>query len=215
VSNDEIADQLFTPVRIPKTIDELHRNVRAIEDYVNAPHRTYGSRMISPLFYEEVTGADAFTIKAANSGSFGGGVWDGVVVDLERRFRAFVWGEVEFLNSDAADDYHAALSLPVSYSGNTDAGFSMRQWAPHAGTHRVLLTNLRMVDVGLDAKTTVTFQWAVQQDSGANQDATVNKRKMIVAIFDAPDTVQGVPVNWTRFDQTRTAYRTKETNETI
>jgi hypothetical protein len=211
VTNNAIPNQPFLPVRVPTTIEDLHRNVRALEEYVLQPHRTYGSRLISPLFYADITtGGEAITIRHTGSGSAGSGQWDGVTIDLDRRFRAFVWGTLEIVNTDAATDYHTLFFLPVDY-GTQDVGTATRLWTPASATNkRQILTNVRMIDVGIDTKTTVKFQWAVQQDDAANQDATIFKRKMIVAIFDAPDAVTGVPVNWTRFDRTKTAYRSLE-----
>lgn len=217
MTNAAAPDQLFLPVHHPRTFDEVMRNFRAVEDFLIQPHRTYGSRMISPLFYSDITsGGEAITIKANGSGTAGSGQWDGVTVDLDRRFRAFVWGTLEIVNTDAATDYHTLFYLPVDYGGTQDIGTATRQWTPAtAVNHRQILTNYHMIDVGIDTKTSVKFQWAVQQDSGSNQDATVFKRKMIVAIFDAPDAVTGVPINWTRFDSTKTAYRHPESPDSF
>jgi hypothetical protein len=211
VTNQATPNQPFLPVRVPKTIEDLQRNIRALEEYMIQPHRTYGSRLIAPLFYADITsGGEAITIRYSGSGSAGSGQWDGVTIDLDRRFRAFVWGELEVVNTDAATDYHTLFYLPVDY-GTQDIGTATRNWTPASATNkRQILSNVRMIDVGIDVKTTVKFQWAVQQDSGANQDATIFKRKMIVAVFDAPDAVTGVPINWTRFDRTKTGYRALE-----
>lgn len=214
MTKQEVPDQLFMPVRMPKTHDEVMRNLRAIEEYLQAPHRTYGSRLISPLFFEQIDATDAISINAQGSGAFGDGQWDGVTIELDRRFRAYVWGAIEANNTDAAVDYRTNFYLPVTYGATEDTGVRMRNWTPNGGDIREIV-NFRQADVSIDETTTVTFSWAVQSTAAGPQDFTAGRRKMIVAVFDAPDADAGVPVQWTRSTVTRGAYRHQESDDAL
>lgn len=199
----------------PSAVDPIiWRNLRAIEDWANAPHRVYGNRIISPMYFGEDNSTHAFTAVDDTSAFTGLGtdIYTGVELEVERRMRAFVWGVAEFDNTDAATGYRAWLFLPVDIGGTRSNGKAERLYQQHGTTGQMIHTNLRSKYIDVSTKTTVKFQWGWKVNPGPN-DITIYRQRMMVALFEAPDVDANVPVVWTTSATNIAAYRTLDTNE--
>lgn len=205
-------------LHLPNRQSALHplvwRNFRAIEDFANAPHRVYGNRIVSPLYFGEDNGSHAFT--AVDNGSafagVGTDVYTGITVEVERRMRAFVWGVAEFDNTDAGTAYRAWFFLPVTVGGVRSNGRAERLFQNNGTTGQMIHTNIRSCFIDVSTKTTVMFQWGWKVNPGPN-DITVYRQRMMVALFEAPDVDANVPVAWTNSAVTIAAYRTLDSSE--
>lgn len=199
----------------PSAIDPaIWRNLRAIEDWANAPHRVYGNRIISPCYFGEDNTEHAFTAVDNTSAFTGEGtdIFTAITVDVERRMRAFIWGVAEFDNTDAATDYRAWFFLPVTVDGVRTNGKAGRQHQNNGTLANAQLCNLRSCYINTLGRSEVKFQWAWKVNPGPN-DISVFRQRMTVALFEAPDIDDNTPVVWTTSAQTIAAYRTLDTDE--
>lgn len=199
----------------PSAIDPaIWRNLRAIEDWANAPHRVYGNRIVSPCYFGEDNTSHAFTAPDNSSGFAGEGtdIYTAVTVEVERRMRAFIWGVAEFDNTDAATDYRAWFFLPVEVDGVRSNGRAVRQHQNNGTLLNAQLDNLRSFYIDTLGRAEVKFQWGWKVNPGPN-DITVFRQKMIVALFEAPDVDANTPVVWTTSAITQAAYRVLDTDE--
>jgi len=227
---DGYPNELVLPVRGGYTRDgqidpRFRRNFRAIEEWANSPHRTYGSRMIAPEYFASDETDHAFTAQPAGSAFTGVGtdVFDAITLEIDRRMRAFVIAVTVFDNTDAATDYNAYFYLPINIVSGPSAGQSTGratlQWRNHGAPGRATMTNIRsklldFVPEPGTPRTTVNFRWGYKQGDASAQDITIYRQKMIVAVFDAPDIPDDNGVVWTNSASTKTAYRNGEGDDT-
>lgn len=218
MSADNGANELILPVRgfgdgdLPA---RLRRQFRAIEDWANTPHRVFGSRMISPLFYGEDNTSHAFTAQPSGTAFTGEGtdVFTLVTVELDRRTLAFVWGVAEFDNTDAATDYAGLFFCPVDVGGTRKNGKAMREYQVHGSPGKEVVSNIRKAYIDISTKTTVKFQMGWKVSDAAAQDMTIYRQRLIVGLFDAPDMDANGTISWTNFQTTKNAYTTQEGDE--
>lgn len=218
--NQDIAPaELILPVRGGFRGDaadkRLRRNFRAIEEWALSPHRVFGSRMISPLFYQTDTGEHTFTSEATGQPFTGVGtdLYTGVQIRIDRPMMSFVWGFAEFDNTDADTNYQCAFYLPVLVGATRKNGSPLREHQTFASPGREIIGNIRKCYLNVTEPTDIAFEWGFKNTSGADQTMTVYRLRMIVAVFDAPDFDPNAEVRWTPYDTTQTAYRVDEADE--
>jgi hypothetical protein len=215
----EYANELAMPVRGgwtgDPTIDaKLKRNFRALEQWAGSPHRVYGSRMISPqYFFTDETNHNFMSHDVSGAWiGIGSDIHVAVELEIDRRQRAFIVGAAEVDNTSGTD-YDVYFYLPVDVGGTQNNGKVLRQRLKSGTPGRTQVFNLRDAFIDVQTKTTVKFEWAWKQNSGAPHDMTVYRQKMMLALYDAPDLPANGEIRWTRSIVNRAAYRVAEGND--
>lgn len=206
----------FENVEVKRLAAQVQRSLDEIERWANAPHRTYGSRMVSPFYvFEDNTVDKNTTIKARGSGTYGAGIFEAGTLDIDRRSLAIIWASGEFANTSGTTEYTLYPFAVVDDGVAADNGQSLRQHMPNDSKYRNWHCERKVFLDPPAIPTTYTFSWAFVQSDGSDRPSNVGHQRMVVGIFDAPDIPTeangGAEVAWTRSVTNKHAYRNQET----
>lgn len=226
-------EQLALPVRsfltrhIPKTNEKLlayidgklARQFRAIENYLNAPHTTFGSQMVFPMFIS----ADE-TSYDNSMPDVGAGTWltytvPDTPIPVEKPFRIFAWSQSELLNNSGTNaGVHYGLEMITSWGIDQIAQNSQQFF--ESNNHRYQIAAFRSfagLPQGATVPPTLTMKWAYRQNSGGALTIGVRRQQVMYIVTYAPDasfdasSEVGTDVRWTTRNTTKTAYRREAT----
>lgn len=217
--NPNSAPELLLPTRrmgsfeneeVKRLAAIVKRSLDEIERWGNGPHRTYGSRMVSPFIVFERNAIDSVVLQAKGGGTFGAGIFDAVDLEVDRRSLAVVWACGEVANTSGTA-YTLYPFVVVSSPAGVDQGNSVRQHLNNDNNYRNWSTIRRLYLEPVTIPTTYTFAWGFLQSDASNRLANVGKQRMVIGIFDAPD-IGGEPddVLWTPSAINRAAYQSQE-----